>query len=233
MITIRPSNQRGATNLDWLDSKHTFSFSNYHDPNFMGFSTLRVINEDKISPSGGFNTHSHRDMEIITYIIEGQLEHKDSIGNGSIIYPGEVQRMTAGTGIAHSEFNASETDLVHLLQIWILPNQNNLTPSYEQKYFAPETKQGKLKLIASQNGQDHSVTIHQDVNLYAANLNENETIEYLIEPRRNLWLQIVKGSLNINSKTLNTGDAAAITSEKNIMIKSQTNQTEFLLFDLI
>jgi quercetin 2,3-dioxygenase len=232
MIKIRPSNERGKANLGWLDSKHTFSFSNYYDPNFMGFSTLRVINEDKISPSGGFNTHSHRDMEIITYVIEGQLKHQDSIGNGSIIYPGEVQRMTAGTGIAHSEFNASNTDLVHLLQIWILPNENNLTPSYEQKYFDPESKQGKLKLIGSENGRDESVTIHQDVNLYVANLNANETIKHSIDPHRNIWLQLVKGSLEINDQTLTSGDGAAINSEENLVIKAQTNQTEFLLFDL-
>ena len=232
MITIRPSNERGSANFGWLQTQHTFSFGSYYDPNYMGFSKLRVINEDKIDPSEGFATHSHRDMEIITYIIKGELEHKDSIGNGSIIRPGDVQRMSAGSGISHSEYNASAKEKVHLLQIWISPNIKDLTPSYEQKYFSPEEKQGKLKLVASKDGRENSVIIHQDVSLYVASLNENETLDHSISFKRNLWLQVVKGEININNKNLSSGDGAAIILEENINIKAICDNTEFLLFDL-
>jgi redox-sensitive bicupin YhaK (pirin superfamily) len=198
----------------------------------MGFSTLRVINEDKVIPSLGFPPHSHRDMEIISYVVEGELEHKDSLDHVSIIRSGDVQRITAGTGITHSEFNASSTDPVHFLQIWILPNKQGLTPSYEQKYFSPEDKQGKLKLIASPNGSEDSITINQDVNLYAACLNKNENIEHTFSVHRNIWIQMIKGTLNINDQTISPGDGAAIILEENIKLTSLSENTEFLLFDL-
>jgi redox-sensitive bicupin YhaK (pirin superfamily) len=232
MISIRPSDKRGITKIDWLDSKHSFSFGYYYDPNYMGFSTLRVINEDKVSKGGGFGTHSHRDMEIVSYVIEGELEHKDSLGNGSVIRPGDVQRMSAGTGIAHSEFNASSTNPVHFLQIWILPDTKNLTPSYEQKYFPREEKLGKLKLVGSQNGRNDSITIHQDLNLYVSILNQDQSIDYSTEKERNIWLQVVKGMVKIKDQILSDGDGAAIVSETQITIISLSDESEFLLFDL-
>jgi quercetin 2,3-dioxygenase len=232
MIQIRLSEDRGKANLSWLNSKHTFSFSNYYDPQYMGFSVLRVINEDQINPSQGFHTHSHRDMEIITYIIEGELKHQDSLGHGSIIQHGEIQRMSAGTGISHSEFNASDTDRVHLLQIWILPNQQGLTPSYEQKYFSPHDAQGKLKLVGSPDQKDESITIHQDVNLYVSYLNQGEKVKYPLSITRKAWLQVVKGKINLNNHILSEGDGAGILEEQDIEINSLIDQTEFLLFDL-
>jgi hypothetical protein len=232
MITVRPAQARGNANFGWLDSKHTFSFGSYYDPKHMGFASLRVINEDKILPSKGFGTHSHRDMEIITYVLEGKLEHKDSIGNGSIIFPGDVQRMSAGTGIAHSEFNASSTDPVHLLQIWILPDQTGIKPSYEQKHFALEEKQGKLRLVASPDGKDNSVIVHQDANLYVAALNEGDRVNHSTNNNRSLWLQIARGSVEVNGQLLSAGDGAAITQEKEIAIAATTDNTEILLFDL-
>jgi hypothetical protein len=232
MITIRPSNERGNAYFGWLDSKHTFSFGQYYDPGYMGFSSLRVINEDKVSPSQGFATHSHSDMEIISYVLDGELKHQDSIGNGSVIRPGDVQRMTAGTGISHSEYNASPTNPVHFLQIWILPEKKGLTPSYEQKYFSPEDKQGKLKLVGSQDGRDNSVVIHQDVNLYVACLQENETVEYSMPIRRNIWIQVARGEIEVNGQPLSTGDGAGVVLEEKITIASKTDRTEFLLFDL-
>ena len=192
MIIIRPAQERGQANFGWLDSKHTFSFGSYYDPHHMGFSNLRVINEDKVQPGQGFGTHSHKDMEIISYVLQGELEHKDSIGNGSVIRPGDVQRMSAGTGIAHSEFNASDTDPVHFLQIWIHPGQVGIQPSYEQKNFALEEKQGKFKLVASPDGRDNSVTIHQDANLYVAALNKGDRVNHSTENNRSLWLQILR-----------------------------------------
>ncbi|MCS6813852.1 MAG: pirin family protein, partial [Cyanobacteria bacterium] len=175
MITIRSAHDRGVANFGWLDSRHTFSFGNYYDPNHMGFATLRVINEDKVAPGQGFDTHGHRDMEIISYVLAGRLEHKDSIGTGSVIRPGDVQRMSAGTGILHSEFNASQTEPVHFLQIWILPEQRGIQPGYEQKTFTDEEKQGQLRLVGSRDGRDGSITIHQDVNLYASLLTDRDT----------------------------------------------------------
>ena len=231
MIKIRRSEDRGKANYGWLDTNYTFSFNNYYDPQFMGFRDLRVINEDYIAPNQGFPTHGHRDMEILTYIVAGELSHKDSMGNGETIYPHEVQRMTAGTGVSHSEYS-SPTDKTHLLQIWILPEENNLTPGYEQKLFAPEEKQGKLKLVASRGGDDGSVTINQDVKLYASILQTNETISYELAENRHGWIQVIKGSLGVGGETLNQGDGAAISEEKALEIKSLTNETEFLLFDL-
>jgi quercetin 2,3-dioxygenase len=235
MITIRPAQARGKANFGWLDSKHTFSFGNYYDPQHMGFSSLRVINEDKVEPSKGFGTHPHRDMEIITYVLEGALEHKDSIGNGSIIRPGDIQRMSAGTGIAHSEFNASHTDRVHFLQIWILPDKTGIKPSYEQKHFSVEEKQGKLRLVASPDGKDNSVIIHQDANLYVAALNKGDRVNYSVNNNRSLWLQIVRGSIEINDRLLGASDGAAITqeTETEIAIVATSDNTEILLFDLV
>ena len=232
MITVRPAHARGKANFGWLDSKHTFSFGNYYDPNHMGFANLRVINEDKVQPSQGFGTHSHKDMEIISYVLEGELEHKDSIGNGSVIRPGDVQRMSAGTGIAHSEFNASATNPVHFLQIWIMPDQVGIQPSYEQKYFPVEEKQGKLRLVASSDGRDNSVTIHQDASLYVATLNNGDRINHNTNRGRSLWIQVARGSVEINKQLLQTGDGAAITKETDIAIAATNDNTEILLFDL-
>ncbi len=232
MITIRKSEARGKANFGWLDTKHTFSFGNYYDPNFMGFANLRVINEDKIKAGNGFGTHGHQDMEIITYVIEGTLEHQDSIGNGSSIIPHEVQRMSAGTGIQHSEKNNSTTEDVHLLQIWIQPDTLGLSPSYEQKKFSAEEKRDNLCLIASKDGIKNSVLIHQDVNIYSSFLSEKKELNYLIDNNRCVWIQVVKGSLFINENSLSSGDGVAITEEDKITIKSISNNTEFLLFDL-
>ena len=233
MITIRPSQERGRANFGWLDSKHTFSFGSYYDPNQMGFSDLRVINEDQVQPGQGFGTHSHKDMEIISYVLKGELEHKDSIGNGSVIRPGEVQRMSAGTGIAHSEFNASNSDLVHFLQIWIIPERTGIQPSYEQKNFPLAERQGKLKLVASADGRDGSVTIHQDASLYVAVLNQGDHITYNTNSNRSLWLQVARGAVKVNDKVLNTGDGAAVTQETELeLVATADKTTEILLFDL-
>ena len=232
MITIRPSSERGAANFGWLDTRHSFSFSNYYDPQHMGFGPLRVINEDKISPSQGFGTHGHRDMEIITYVLEGSLEHKDSIGNGSIIRPGDVQRMSAGTGIRHSEFNASATDTVHLLQIWLLPATNGIDPGYEQIYIDPAEKQGRLRLIGSQDGRDGSVTIHQDVSLYSAVLGDGDRVSHALAGGRIAWLQVAQGALDLNGQALTAGDGAAIQDLDQLTFVSTAAATEFLLFDM-
>jgi len=232
MIAVRPTDARGTANFGWLDSKHTFSFGRYYDPEQMGFGNLRVINEDRIQPSQGFGTHSHKDMEIISYVLEGALEHKDSIGNGSVIRPGDVQRMSAGTGIAHSEFNASDTESVHLLQIWIIPNQAGIEPSYEQKHFPVAEKQGKLRLVASPDGKDNSVKIHQDAYLYIAALNERDRVNHLTNNNRSIWVQIAKGAVEVNGQTLQAGDGAGISQETNIELIATSDNTEILLFDL-
>jgi len=232
MITVRRDQARGHANRGWLDSKHTFSFSNYYDPQHMGFASLRVINEDIIQPGKGFGTHSHQDMEIISYVLQGELEHKDSLGNGSVIRPGDVQRMSAGSGIAHSEFNASTTEPVHLLQIWIMPNQRGITPSYEQKNFSLVEKTGKFKLVASADGREGSVTIHQDANLYVGVLSKGDRLSYQNKENRSLWIQIAQGSAEINGQTLQTGDGAAIAQETEIYLIATNDDTEILLFDL-
>lgn len=232
MITVRPSQARGVANFGWLDSRHTFSFGNYYDPEHMGFASLRVINEDKVESGQGFATHGHRDMEIVTYILEGALEHKDSIGNGSVIRPGDVQRMSAGTGILHSEFNPSDVDYVHLLQIWILPERRGLEPSYEQKYFSNADKSGMLKLIGSRDGRDGSVTIHQDVNLYAAVLQDGESVMHPIAPNRAIWVQVAKGAIQLNGQPLYAGDGAAIAEETALMLQGASDVSEVLLFDM-
>ncbi len=231
MIKIRQSKERGHANHGWLDTRYTFSFSDYYDPQFMGFRDLRVINEDFIEPDQGFPKHGHRDMEIITYMISGELSHRDSMGNGETIHPGEVQRMTAGTGVLHSEYS-SPTDKTHLLQIWILPEENRLTPGYEQKLFAAEGKQGKLKLIASRGGDDGSVHINQDVKLYASVLAEGKSVSHDIADGRHAWVQLISGALDVNGYTLEAGDGAAISEEQKLKLMAHENNTEFLLFDL-
>lgn len=233
MMTIRPAQDRGTANFGWLDSRHTFSFGHYHDPNHMGFADLRVINEDKVTGGQGFPTHGHQDMEIVTYVLEGALEHKDSIGTGSVIRPGDVQRMSAGTGIRHSEYNASKTEPVHFLQIWILPEHKGIEPGYEQKNFAIAEKQGKLKLIGSHDGRDGSVTIHQDINLYAAVLSEGEELDYTLAPGRVAWLQVSRGSMQLNDQVLMAGDGAAIAQESLITLQGSAPDAEVLLFDMV
>jgi quercetin 2,3-dioxygenase len=231
MITIRKAAERGHFDHGWLDTYHTFSFDQYYDPNWMSFRSLRVINEDRVAPRRGFPTHSHRDMEIITYILEGALEHRDSMGNGSVIRPGEVQRMTAGTGVAHSEFNPSESEPVHLLQIWILPNRQGLTPGYEQKTFTDEQKRGTLRLIASNDGRDGSVTINQDAAVYAGVLENADEVIHQLSAGRSAWIQVARGSVNVNGSELSQGDGAAITDESSITIAGR-ERSEILLFDL-
>lgn len=231
MINIRRTNERGHADHGWLNTYHSFSFADYYDPRFMGFRDLRVINEDFIAPDQGFPTHGHRDMEIITYVISGELSHRDSMGNGETIHPHEVQRMTAGTGVLHSEYS-SPTDKTHLLQIWILPEKQNLAPSYEQKIFAPEEKQGKLRLVASRGADDGSVHINQDVKLYASILSEGEEVSYELADDRHAWVQLISGSVDVNGETLNPGDGAAVSKETLLKIKANADNSEFLLFDL-
>ena len=232
MINIRRSDERGGGNYGWLDTKNTFSFNNYYDPRFMGFRNLRVLIEDWVAANQGFGTHGHSDMEIITYVIEGALAHKDSTGGSEVLRPHEVQRMTAGTGIRHSEFNPSETEKVHLYQIWIMPEKDGLEPGYEQTYFAPEDKKGRLKLVASRGGDGGSVRINQDVKLYSSILERGETISHELAENRHAWLQVVKGAVDLNGETLHPSDGAAISHERILQIKSLADETEFLLFDL-
>jgi len=231
MQAIRHAEDRGLANLGWLNSRHTFSFGQYYDPQFMGLGPLRVINEDRVQPGQGFDTHGHRDMEIISYVLEGALEHKDSIGTGSVIRPGHVQRMSAGTGVRHSEFNHSDAEPVHFLQIWILPEQEGLEPSYEQKTFPAADKQGQLCLIGSRDGRDGSVRIHQDVNLYATLLAENEAITHALTAGRKVWVQVARGSVRVNGDQLSAGDGVAIAEPGNITITG-TSDAEVLLFDM-
>ncbi len=231
MITLRQSSDRGHANHGWLDSYHTFSFANYYDPNHMGFRALRVINEDWVQSGKGFGTHRHRDMEIITYVLDGTLEHKDSLGNGAVITPGEVQRMSAGTGIMHSEFNPSQTEPVHFLQIWILPDRQGLQPSYEQRAFGLEERQGKLRLIAARDGREGAVTIHQDVDLYSAVLQKGDRVSYQLQPNRYGWLQVAKGEVSLNGNALKAGDGVALSEAESLKIGTDTG-AEILLFDL-
>lgn len=228
---IHDRNARGQTKIGWLDSYHTFSFGNFSDPNRMGFRSLRVINDDRIVPGAGFGTHGHRDMEILTYVLEGALEHKDSLGTGSVILPGEAQVMSAGTGITHSEYNHSQTDPVHLLQIWILPDKQGLKPRYEQKAFPIEEKRGKLRLIAAKDGRDNAVTIHQDVNLYTSVLEPGDVVNYHVQPHRYAWLQIAQGIATLNGEELRAGDGVQISVEEQLEISTQVG-AEILLFDL-
>jgi len=231
MITVRRSNERGGGDYGWLNTKHTFSFSDYWDPRWMGFRSLRVINEDYVAPAAGFPTHPHSDMEIITYVLEGKLEHKDSIGTGSVILPGDSQRMTAGRGIRHSEYNPSKSEQVHLYQIWILPEKKGLEPSYEQKSFPTEEKQGNLRLIASPDAKDGSVKINQDARLYVTLLKPGEEVAHSFGKGRHGWLQVAKGSVEVNGQTLGQGDGAAISDEQKLTVKGGKD-SEVLLFDL-
>lgn len=228
---IHDRNARGQSKIGWLDSYHTFSFGNFYDPNRMGFRTLRVINDDRVVPGAGFGTHGHRDMEILTYVLEGALEHKDSLGTGSVILPGEAQVMSAGTGITHSEYNHSQTEPVHFLQIWILPDKQGLKPRYEQKAFPIEEKRGKLRLIASKDGRDGAVTIHQDVDLYASVLEPGDVVNYHVQPNRYAWLQIAQGIATLNGEELRAGDGVQISVEEQLEISTEVG-AEILLFDL-
>jgi hypothetical protein len=231
MLIVRKSADRGHFDHGWLDTYHSFSFADYHDPNYMGFRHLRVINEDRVAPGQGFGTHPHRDMEILTYVLEGALEHKDNMGNGSIIRPGDVQRMTAGTGVTHSEFNPSAEDPVHFLQIWILPERRNLTPGYEQKTVPAQRLESGLHLVASRDGRGDSVTVHQNVELYAGRLAPRQAVSHPFVEGRYAWLQVARGSLTANGESLQAGDGAAIAGETRLNLEALA-PAEVLVFDL-
>ena len=231
MINLRPAAERGHANHGWLDSFHTFSFANYHDPKHMGFRALRVINDDRIEAGRGFGTHPHRDMEIITYVLEGAVKHGDSMGTGSIIRPGDVQRMSAGTGVAHSEHNASSTKLLHLLQIWIEPSQRGIVPSYEQKAFSREDKQGQLRVVASPDGRDGSVTIHSDAVLRAGLFDAGESAELSIAKDRHAWVHVARGQVRVNGQLLVAGDALSTSDETSLRFEG-VDHGEVLVFDL-
>ena len=231
MKSVRKASDRGHARHGWLESFHTFSFADYYDPAHMGFRALRVINEDRVQPAQGFGRHSHRDMEIVTYVIEGALAHGDSLGTGSVIRPGDVQRMSAGTGITHSEYNDSKSELVHFLQIWILPERAGIEPSYEQKSFPESERAGRLRLVGSRDGRDGSVRIHQDVALYAGLLAPGQSAAHELAPGRHAWLQVVRGSLSLDGTPLAAGDGVAIGEEKRIALDART-ACEVLLFDL-
>jgi quercetin 2,3-dioxygenase len=231
MITIRQSNQRGHFDHGWLNTYHTFSFDQYYDPRYMGFRNLRVINEDFVAAGRGFPKHGHRDMEIITYILEGALKHEDSMGNGSVIRPGDVQRMTAGTGVRHSEQNASDHERVHLLQIWILPHTVGLDPGYEQKAFSEDERRGRLRLIASEDSREGSVEVHQDVSLFASVLAAGQEIEHTIDQQRYAWIQVARGAIEVNGEKADQGDGAIVVGESSLRIRAQQD-AELLLFDL-
>ena len=231
MLTIRKAGERGHANHGWLDTWHTFSFADYQDPREMGFGPLRVINDDKVEPGQGFGTHGHRDMEIITYVLEGALEHKDSMGNGSTIRPGNVQRMSAGTGVRHSEFNPSPAQRVHLLQIWIEPKITGVRPGYEEKQFGPAEKKGQLRLIASPDGREGSVTIHQDAHVYASMLDGKDAVTHPLTPERRAYVHVARGAVKVNGVELKGGDGAKIAGESQISL-GKAAQAEVLLFDL-
>jgi hypothetical protein len=231
MIITRPAGARGKTRTDWLDSRHTFSFGDYHDQEHMGFGSLRVINEDRVNPGAGFPTHSHRDMEIITYVLEGAVAHKDSTGTSTMIRPGEMQRMRAGTGISHSEYNASQDEPVHFLQIWLVPDEMDLEPGYEQRSFDLKKNCGSWVLVAAPDGRDGAVKIHQDAELFLAVLPMGEKLTYSLRPRRRAWLQVARGKATLNGAALEAGDGAAISAE-NLLEVNALEDLEILLFDL-
>ena len=232
MLTVRKASDRGASNLGWLESYHTFSFSDYHDPRWMGFRSLRVINDDTVAGGGGFGTHAHRDMEIITYVLDGALEHKDSIGTGSVIRPGDVQKMSAGAGIRHSEFNASQKDPVHFLQIWVLPDRQGIAPAYEQLHFPREAKLGKLLLVGSNSGEKGVIRLQQDAKMYVTVFESAEQrVEHALSGGRHAWVQIARGSATVNGNQLQAGDGIAVTTESKIEI-SGAPSGEVILFDL-
>lgn len=233
MFLLRPANQRGHTQIGWLDSYHTFSFSDYYDPQYMGFSDLRVINDDVVAPSMGFGSHPHRDMEIISLVLSGELEHKDSMGNGSIIKAGEIQQMTAGSGIFHSEYNPSDKTPVHFLQIWIMPESRNLPPSYAQKSFDPKLMTNQLLTIVSGSGRDGSLKINQDAEIYQCLLEADEKIEYLLNPERKFWIQIATGSIEVNGQIMVAGDGMSITDENEIItFRGIDKLSNFIVFNL-
>jgi len=231
MIRVHKSAHRGHANHGWLDSRFTFSFADYFDPDQVQFRTLRVMNDDHIAGGGGFPTHPHRDMEIVTYVLDGALAHKDSMGNGSVIRPGDVQYMSAGTGVAHSEFNASDKEPVHLYQIWMFPDKKNYQPTYDQKHFSNDEKRGKLRLVVSPDGRDGSVKIRQDNELYATVIGPGESVQHEIKTDRHAYVQVVRGSVTLNGQELNVGDGAAISAEKSLELTG-VNDAEVLLFDL-
>ena len=230
MINIRPAEARGHADHGWLDTYHTFSFADYHDPEHMGFRALRVINEDRVRAGRGFGTHGHRDMEIVSYVLEGALGHRDSMGTNGVIRPGEVQRMSAGTGVMHSEMNASDRELVHFLQIWILPERGGIAPSYEQKKFEDEERRGTLRLVASPDARDGSVKIHQDVEIYTSLLDDGQSVTHEYKPNRYGWVQVARGEVELNGQKLKAGDGAAIADEPRVTLTGKG--AEVLLFDL-
>jgi quercetin 2,3-dioxygenase len=232
VISVRKSSERGHFNFGWLDTYHTFSFGEYYDPRHMGFRALRVINEDFVSPGAGFPTHGHRDMEIVTYVLEGGLAHRDSMGNGSTIRPGDVQRMSAGTGVRHSEFNDSETERVHLLQVWILPAETGTEPGYEEKKFGDDEKRNRLRVVASPDGREGSVRVHQDAEIYAALLEDGREVSHELRPGRHAWLQVARGAVELNGREkLEQGDGAAASGEARLTVTGR-GPAEVLLFDL-
>lgn len=231
MIVRRPAGDRGRADLGWLDSRHTFSFAEYYDPAHMGFRALRVINEDRVAPGRGFGTHGHRDMEILSYVLDGELAHKDSMGTGSVIRPGDVQRMSAGTGVQHSEMNPSPTAPVHFLQIWLIPERRGIEPGYEQKRFEAGDKAGRLRLVASRDGRDGSITIHQDVDLFAGLLGPGQTARLDLRPGRHAWIQVARGEVSLNGQRLEQGDGAAASQEASLELAGVTD-AEVLVFDL-
>jgi redox-sensitive bicupin YhaK (pirin superfamily) len=233
MITVRRSDERGHFDHGWLDTRHTFSFADYHDPEHMGFRGLRVVNEDRVRPGEGFPTHGHRDMEILSYVLEGALAHKDSTGGQGVLRPGEVQRMSAGTGVRHSEFNGSKDEPVHFLQIWILPDREGHAPSYEQKPFPEAEKRSRLLLVASPGGEDGALRIHADARVYATVLADEETVRHALAPGRHAWVQVVRGELTVNGQALRAGDGAAVSAEREVVLEGRgAARAEALLFDL-
>jgi redox-sensitive bicupin YhaK (pirin superfamily) len=234
MLALRRAEDRGHEDHGWLDTRHTFSFADYYDPKHQGFRALRVINEDRVQPGRGFGTHGHRDMEIVSYVLEGGLEHKDSMGTGSVIRPGDVQRMSAGTGVMHSEFNASKSDSVHFLQIWIVPSESDIPPSYEQRAFSAEDKRGKLCLVASQGGKDGGVAIHANARIYASVLGKGDRVEHVVNPGRYAWIHVARGRVNADGKALNAGDGVSTSDPGRIAIEGAEGDDsgEVLVFDL-
>jgi hypothetical protein len=231
MANLRAASERGRSNHGWLDSAHTFSFSSYYDARYMGFGPLRVINDDRVVAGAGFETHGHRDMEILSYVLEGALAHQDSLGNGSVIHPGDVQRMSAGTGIQHSEFNHSSAEPVHFLQIWIVPDQVGYAPGYEQKYFSAEEKRGRLRLVASRDGREGSVSLHQDADVYAALLDGNDAVEFVLNSGRLAWIQVARGELRVDGQPLREGDGLALDEPGRVRLNG-ARAAEVLLFEM-
>ena len=231
MLQIRKASERGHFDHGWLNTYHTFSFADYHDPRYMGFRALRVMNEDRVAPGDGFGTHGHRDMEIVTYVLEGAIEHRDSMGNGEVLKPGEFQRMSAGTGIMHSEFNPSKTELLHFYQIWLLPERHGIVPSYEQKRFSEADRQNRLRLVASPDGRDGSLTVHQDARIYLASLLNGKSVEHALDEGRYAWLQVLRGEISLNGTNLATSDGAAVSEERQLSITAK-GDAEIMLFDL-